>query len=160
MTKLATIVLLGALALNGCGNACKTERQEKIKDNSIDCDVFTWDNQRVLSVVNETYNEGKDLIYYPKEGVYRIPNFDMRMYFDIGLDGKLDMYIETNFRNNRRPIQKVTNQYLITNDSGISYNLSNFFYPSPSPKTTIKRNSEKAQHLQNRFEKLKKRCKH
>jgi hypothetical protein len=150
MTKLATIVLLGALALNGCGNACKTERQEKIKDNSIDCDVFTIYNQKVF-LVTKTHDRG---------GIWPRFNWDMEQYWDMGADGKLDMYIEDTFRADRRPVQKIINQYLIVDESDIlSYDPSKFLYPPPSPRNTVKRNTKEAQNLQKKFESLKKSCK-
>jgi len=155
MTKLATIVLLGALALNGCGNACKTERQEKIKDNSIEveCEVFTIYDQKV-SLVTKSYDRGTD-----RSGVWIKVNFDMESYWDMGADGKVDMYIEETLRADRRPAQKIISQYLIVDESGIlSYDPSKFLYPPPSPRNTVKRNTKEAQNLQKKFESLKKSC--
>jgi hypothetical protein len=77
----------------------------------------------------------------------------------MGTDGKLDMYIEDTFRADRRPVQKIINQYLIVDESDIlSYDPSKFLYPPPSPRNTVKRNTKEAQNLQKKFESLKKSC--
>jgi len=155
MKKLATIVLLGALALNGYGNACKIGKQNKIKNSvELECDVFTIYNQKVL-LVTKSYDRGS---YW--SGVWFKINFDMESYWDVGADGKLDMYIEDTLRADRRPAQKIINQYLIVDESGIlSYDPSKFLYPHPSPMNTVKRNTKEAQDLQKKFESLKKSCK-
>lgn len=154
---LAGAALVSGLA--GCG-AHKIENLREVKDeSSVSCESLTIDNQKVL-VIDEVHG-GKTLDYDAAAEVYRLSNFDMGVYFDVGLNGKLDMYIETNFRNERRPtrpIQEVTKQYLIVDDSNLMYDPSRYLYPSPSPKTTIRRNTEEARSLQNRFESIKERC--
>ena len=87
-------------------------------------------------------------------------NFDLESYWDMGADGKLDMYIENTLRADRRPAEKIINQYLIVDESGIlSYDSSKFLYPPPAPMNTVKRNTKEAQNLQKKFESLKKSCK-
>lgn len=162
MKKILRNILAGtALAGNLIGCGLKTEKPREIDDLSVSCEILTIDNRKAL-VVDEVHG-GNTLDYDADAGFYRLSDSDMRMYFDVGPNSKLDIYIETNFRRDRRPtkpIQEVTTQIQIIDDSGITYDPSKYLYPSPpSPKkTTVGRDTETAQRLQKQFESLRGRC--